>query len=117
MLLKRGVLLKIISIPADFFTYSFSKNNNSIEDCFQSELRAVQRPIIIFRIRFFLLKTAIDDTNAPIHLEVCDALYELNRFEDYKVRLHDNARKFIGKKVSAFLNRIVVVCEKRSCGA
>ncbi|XP_065364632.1 uncharacterized protein p-cup [Calliphora vicina] len=58
-----------------------------------------------------LAAMAIDDNNAPINLEICDALYELNKFEDYKVQLHDNTRKFFGKKVAAFLNRLIVVDE------
>ncbi|TMW48458.1 hypothetical protein DOY81_006455 [Sarcophaga bullata] len=55
--------------------------------------------------------SAIDDNSAPINLEICEALYELNRFEDCKVELHDNTRKFIGKKVVHFLKRLVTVDE------
>uniref|UniRef100_A0A1A9WEQ4 Uncharacterized protein n=1 Tax=Glossina brevipalpis TaxID=37001 RepID=A0A1A9WEQ4_9MUSC len=55
--------------------------------------------------------SAIDENNAPINLEICDALYELNQFENCKVELHDNTRKFFGKKVAAFLNRLTVVDE------
>ncbi|KAM7348280.1 presidents-cup [Cochliomyia hominivorax] len=58
-----------------------------------------------------LAAEALDNNNAPINLEICDALYELNKFEDFKVQLHDNARKFCGKKVAAFLNRLIVVDE------
>lgn len=53
--------------------------------------------------------SAIDNNSAPINLEICEALYELNRFEDCKVELHQNTRKFIGKKVVHFLNRLVTV--------
>ncbi|XP_067639680.1 outer dynein arm-docking complex subunit 4-like [Eurosta solidaginis] len=54
---------------------------------------------------------AIDTNSAPINLEICDALYELNQFENCKVELHDNTRKFYGKKVSAFMDRLIVVNE------
>ncbi|XP_061397899.1 uncharacterized protein LOC133333604 [Musca vetustissima] len=54
---------------------------------------------------------ALDDYNAPLNLEICDALYELNRFENCKVELHDNTRKYCNKKVTAFLNRLTVVDE------
>nr|XP_014100931.1 uncharacterized protein LOC106625624 [Bactrocera oleae] len=54
---------------------------------------------------------AIEPNNAPINLEICDALYELNQFENCKVELHDNTHKFYGKKVSAFQNRLIVVDE------
>lgn len=62
-------------------------------------------------MKFFhiLTRIAIDENNAPINLEICDALYELNQFENCKVELHDNTRKFFGKKVAAFLNRLIVV--------
>lgn len=56
-----------------------------------------------------MLLLEIDENSAPINLEICDALYELNQFENCKVELHDNARKFCGKKVAAFLNRLTVV--------
>ncbi|XP_017139713.1 uncharacterized protein LOC108154102 [Drosophila miranda] len=56
--------------------------------------------------------------NAPINLEICDALYELNQFENAKAELHDNTRLFKGNKIKAFENRLVVVDEniKNCCG-
>ncbi|XP_075154893.1 presidents-cup [Haematobia irritans] len=54
---------------------------------------------------------SIDNNNAPINLEICDTLYELNQFENFKVELHDNTRKFCSSKVATFLNRLIVVDE------
>ncbi|XP_054730577.1 uncharacterized protein LOC129239244 [Anastrepha obliqua] len=54
---------------------------------------------------------AIEPNNAPINLEICDALYELNQFENCKMELHDNTHVFYGNKVAAFENRLVVVNE------
>lgn len=48
--------------------------------------------------------------NAPINLEVCDALYELNQFEKAKAELHNNKRVFTGNKTKAFEDRLIVVC-------
>uniref|UniRef100_A0A1I8P5K3 Uncharacterized protein n=1 Tax=Stomoxys calcitrans TaxID=35570 RepID=A0A1I8P5K3_STOCA len=52
-----------------------------------------------------------DDFNARINLEICDALYELNQFENCAVELHDNTRKFCRSSEAGFLNRLVVVEE------
>ncbi|EDW40281.1 GL24992 [Drosophila persimilis] len=56
--------------------------------------------------------------NAPINLEICDALYELNQFENAKAELHDNTRLFKGNKIKAFEQRLIVVDEniKDCCG-
>ncbi|XP_030375442.1 uncharacterized protein LOC115624752 [Scaptodrosophila lebanonensis] len=56
--------------------------------------------------------------NAPINLEICDALYELNQFENAKAELHDNMRLFTGNKTKAFEKRLIVVDEniKDTCG-
>ncbi|XP_053947690.1 uncharacterized protein LOC128856416 [Anastrepha ludens] len=54
---------------------------------------------------------AIEPNNAPINLEICDALYELNQLENCKMELHDNTHVFYGNKVAAFENRLVVVNE------
>ncbi|KAH8286471.1 hypothetical protein KR054_009817 [Drosophila jambulina] len=47
--------------------------------------------------------------NAPINLEICDALYEMNRLENSKAELHENARLFEGNKTKMFDERLVVV--------
>jgi len=47
--------------------------------------------------------------DAPINLEVCDALYDMNRFESAKAELHDNARLFTGNKSKMFEQRLEVV--------
>ncbi|XP_023178074.2 uncharacterized protein LOC111604289 isoform X2 [Drosophila hydei] len=56
--------------------------------------------------------------NAPINLEVCDALYELNQFEKAKAELHNNTRLFKGNKTKAFEERLIVVDDniKDACG-
>ncbi|XP_064544843.1 uncharacterized protein LOC135432893 [Drosophila montana] len=56
--------------------------------------------------------------NAPVNLEVCDALYELNQFENAKAELYNNTRIFTGNKTKAFENRLLVVDEniKDACG-
>ncbi|XP_030571073.1 uncharacterized protein LOC115770100 isoform X1 [Drosophila novamexicana] len=56
--------------------------------------------------------------NAPVNLEVCDALYELNQFENAKAELYNNTRIFTGNKTKAFENRLHVVDEniKDACG-
>ncbi|XP_016959551.1 uncharacterized protein LOC108030890 isoform X1 [Drosophila biarmipes] len=87
--------------PADFVTLyrrSQSKRKNALaesalQDCFEAKrlLKNLQR----------------DD--APINLEVCDALYDLNRFESAKAELHDNARFFTGNKSKMFEQRLEVV--------
>ncbi|XP_022222891.1 uncharacterized protein LOC111074426 [Drosophila obscura] len=56
--------------------------------------------------------------NAPINLEICDALYELNQLEIAKAELHDNTRLFKGNKTKSFEKRLIVVDEniKNCCG-
>ncbi|XP_034659401.1 uncharacterized protein LOC117895683 isoform X1 [Drosophila subobscura] len=56
--------------------------------------------------------------NAPINLEICDAIYELNQLEIAKAELHDNTRQFKGNKTKSFEKRLVVVDEniKNCCG-
>ncbi|XP_032587399.1 uncharacterized protein LOC6583608 isoform X3 [Drosophila mojavensis] len=65
--------------------------------------------------RILRLKSVV---NAPINLEVCDALYELNQFEKAKAELHNNKRVFTGNKTKAFEDRLIVVDEniKDACG-
>ncbi|XP_022230279.1 uncharacterized protein LOC111079410 [Drosophila obscura] len=48
---------------------------------------------------------------AYINLEICDALYELNQFENSKAEMHNNIRQFTGNKTRSFENRLVVVDE------
>ncbi|XP_034136350.1 uncharacterized protein LOC117588902 isoform X2 [Drosophila guanche] len=61
---------------------------------------------------------ALKIKNAPINLEICDALYELNQLEIAKAELHDNTRLFKGNKTKSFEKRLVVVDEniKNCCG-
>ncbi|XP_034659403.1 uncharacterized protein LOC117895684 [Drosophila subobscura] len=56
--------------------------------------------------------------NAPINLEICNALYELNHLEIAKAELHQNTRLFKGTKIKSFEKRLVVVDEniKNCCG-
>ncbi|XP_030567645.1 uncharacterized protein LOC115767481 [Drosophila novamexicana] len=49
--------------------------------------------------------------NCPINLQICDALFELNRFEKCHVELHNNIRRFMGVKTQTFEKRRVVVEE------
>ncbi|EDW10428.2 uncharacterized protein LOC6580681 [Drosophila mojavensis] len=47
--------------------------------------------------------------NCPINLQICDALFELNQFENSAIELHDNIRSFIGVKAKNFQTRVMVV--------
>ncbi|XP_062132582.1 uncharacterized protein LOC133843170 [Drosophila sulfurigaster albostrigata] len=47
--------------------------------------------------------------SCPINLQICDALFELNQFENCNKELHDNMRVFIGVKAKTFEKRLVVV--------
>lgn len=47
--------------------------------------------------------------NCPINLQICDALFELNQFENSACELHDNIRRFIGVKAKHFQTRVMVV--------
>ncbi|KAH8355299.1 hypothetical protein KR093_010718 [Drosophila rubida] len=47
--------------------------------------------------------------NCPINLQICDALFELNQFENCNIELHDNMRVFIGVKAKCFATRLIVV--------
>ncbi|XP_017056325.1 LOW QUALITY PROTEIN: uncharacterized protein LOC108098116 [Drosophila ficusphila] len=49
--------------------------------------------------------------NANISMELADALYDLNRFEDNKSLLHDNVRRHAGTALRGFENRLRVVDE------
>ncbi|XP_034650880.1 uncharacterized protein LOC117890243 [Drosophila subobscura] len=48
---------------------------------------------------------------AFINLEICDALYELNQFENSMAETQNNIRQFTGNKTKSFENRLVVVEE------
>ncbi|KAL7745040.1 hypothetical protein ACLKA6_008108 [Drosophila palustris] len=56
--------------------------------------------------------------NYSINLEICDALYELNQFENAKAELHNNTRLFSSNKSKSFEDRLIVVDEniKDACG-
>ncbi|XP_060657980.1 uncharacterized protein LOC132792574 [Drosophila nasuta] len=47
--------------------------------------------------------------SCPINLQICDALFQLNQFENCNTELHDNLRRFIGVKARNFETRRVVV--------
>ncbi|XP_070135746.1 uncharacterized protein [Drosophila bipectinata] len=51
----------------------------------------------------------LNQDNALVNLEVCDALYELNEFAKSKAELHNNARLFTGNKSKIFERRLGVV--------
>ncbi|XP_017001873.2 outer dynein arm-docking complex subunit 4 [Drosophila takahashii] len=87
--------------PADFTTlYRRSQSKRKIalaESALQDSLEAKR-----------LLKN-LQRNDAPINLEVCDGLYDMNRFENAKAELHDNARLFTGNKSKMFEQRLEVV--------
>ncbi|KAH8418331.1 hypothetical protein KR222_000109 [Zaprionus bogoriensis] len=47
--------------------------------------------------------------NCPINLQICDALFELNKFEASSMELQDNMKKFIGVKAKTFQKRLSVI--------
>ncbi|KAH8287064.1 hypothetical protein KR054_001745 [Drosophila jambulina] len=49
--------------------------------------------------------------DATVTMEMADCLYELNRFEDNKVLLHDNVRRNIGTSLKPFEKRLQTVDE------
>uniref|UniRef100_W8AVF9 Uncharacterized protein n=1 Tax=Ceratitis capitata TaxID=7213 RepID=W8AVF9_CERCA len=53
----------------------------------------------------------VEPQNAVINQEICEALHELNQFENCKLELHNNSRKYIGRKASRFINKLIVVDE------
>eukprot|EP00099_Drosophila_melanogaster_P021982 NP_649332.1 uncharacterized protein Dmel_CG7634 [Drosophila melanogaster] len=96
--------------PADFTTLyrrSQSKRKNAQADGALKDSLEAKR----------LLKN-LQRYDAPINLEVCDALYELNQLENAKAELHDNTRLFTGNKTKMFEQRLVVVDEniEDACG-
>ncbi|KAH8291589.1 hypothetical protein KR018_003015, partial [Drosophila ironensis] len=48
---------------------------------------------------------------ATISMEMADCLYDLNRFEDHKMLLHDNIRRRVGTSLKPFEKRLHVVDE------
>uniref|UniRef100_A0A6P4FFC1 Uncharacterized protein LOC108050659 n=1 Tax=Drosophila rhopaloa TaxID=1041015 RepID=A0A6P4FFC1_DRORH len=96
--------------PADFTTLyrrSQSKRKNALtESALKDSLEAKR------------LLTNLQRSDAPINLEVCDALYELNQLENSMAELYNNTRLFIGNKSKMFDHRLVVVGEniEDSCG-
>lgn len=49
--------------------------------------------------------------DANVSMELADCLYDLNRFEDNKVLLHDNVRRHIGTSLKPFEKRLHTVDE------
>ncbi|KAH8322229.1 uncharacterized protein [Drosophila kikkawai] len=87
--------------PNDWMTLynrSQSKRKNALTESALKDSLEAQR----------LLKTLGRD-NAPINLEICDALYEMNKLENSKAELHDNARLFGGNKSKMFEKRLILV--------
>ncbi|KAH8396757.1 hypothetical protein KR215_003905 [Drosophila sulfurigaster] len=63
-----------------------------------------------------ILKSSLGPQSYPINLETCDALYELNRFEDAKAEAHNSANLFSSNKTQAFEDRLLVIDENiRDC--
>ncbi|XP_055856612.1 uncharacterized protein LOC129919672 [Episyrphus balteatus] len=52
-----------------------------------------------------------DPLSQPFNLEVCDALYQLNAFEEAKCKIFNNSLKFTGLKLDAFRDRSDVLDE------
>ncbi|XP_039497996.1 uncharacterized protein LOC120455667 [Drosophila santomea] len=49
--------------------------------------------------------------DANVSMELADALYDLNRFEENKTLLHDNVRRHAGTALKGFENRLLLVDE------
>ncbi|XP_017868422.1 PREDICTED: uncharacterized protein LOC108617211 [Drosophila arizonae] len=47
--------------------------------------------------------------NCPINLQICDCLFNLNKFETCKATLHNNLRRFMGIKAKNFEKRLIVI--------
>ncbi|XP_030375536.1 uncharacterized protein LOC115624829 [Scaptodrosophila lebanonensis] len=58
-----------------------------------------------------IAKTARGGDDSIINLAICDALYELNQFEDSFAELHNNLHKFAGIRVNIFQDRVCVLHE------
>ncbi|ALC45316.1 wa-cup [Drosophila busckii] len=52
-----------------------------------------------------------NEFNPHVSLEICDALYESNRFEDTKRKLHNNLRQFSSLQARPVLKRLTAVNE------
>ncbi|XP_020816001.1 uncharacterized protein LOC110190038 isoform X1 [Drosophila serrata] len=87
--------------PEDWMTFyhrSINKRKNALtESALKDSLEAKR-----------LLKK-LDRDNAPVNLEICNALYEMNKLENSKAELHDNARLFEGNKTKMFDERLILV--------
>ncbi|XP_034118665.1 uncharacterized protein LOC117577833 [Drosophila albomicans] len=55
--------------------------------------------------------TLVEPGNASVNLLMADALYDLNRFEDNKLLLHDNLRGQVGTTQQPFKHRLTIVNE------
>ncbi|XP_017042437.1 uncharacterized protein LOC108088926 [Drosophila ficusphila] len=87
--------------PQDFTTLyrrSQSKRKNALTESALNDCLEAKR----------LLKL-LQRNDAPINLEICDALYELSQLENAKAELHDNFRLFTGNKSKIFEQRLIVV--------
>ncbi|XP_034484040.1 uncharacterized protein LOC117789106 [Drosophila innubila] len=87
--------------PEDFMTLYYrsqchrkiGKTNAALADCKKAQ-KIVQRSL---------------PENYPINLEICDAIYELNQFENFKAEVHNNTRLFSSNKSKSFEDRLIVV--------
>ncbi|KAH8239045.1 hypothetical protein KR032_000244 [Drosophila birchii] len=87
--------------PEDWMTLynrSQSKRKNALTESALKDSLEAQR----------ILKREGRD-NAPINLEICNTLYEMNKLENSKAELHDNARLFGGNKTKMFDERLILV--------
>lgn len=55
-----------------------------------------------------IVQSALSE-NYPINLEICDAIYELNQFENAKAEVHNNTRLFSSNKSKSFKDRLIMV--------
>ncbi|XP_017155449.1 uncharacterized protein LOC108164311 [Drosophila miranda] len=97
-------------VPEDYVTLyhlSHTKRRNAQTEGALKDCAEAKRILKDLKIKY-----------APINMEICDALYELNKLEIAKAELHNNTRMFKGNKAKAFQRRLAVVNEniKDCCG-
>lgn len=70
----------------------------------------------IFHPFEYSIEMALNDVgpNCPINLQICDCLFNLNKFEACKGTLHNNLRRFMGIKAKNFEKRLIVVSLTKS---
>lgn len=56
-----------------------------------------------------ILKERREKYGLPTYLQLADPIYEANKFEDYKVSLHDSKTRYPAAKLAPIKNRIAVV--------